>query len=977
MPDETDSHDDADHTFDYPAAVAPTAPVAPPGYELLEVVGRGGMGVVYRARDLALDREVAVKLLLDRYAPGSPVAARFLDEARITAQLQHPGIPAVYQVGTLPGGRPFLAMKLIKGQTLDALLKAKAPMDALAVFGAVSQAVGYAHAHGVIHRDLKPANVMVGAFGEVQVMDWGLAKVLARREPPRPEGDPEATLGTATEIRTPRDSDTPFTQHGSVLGTPAYMPPEQAAGELDKIDARSDVFGLGGLLCILLTGQPPFVGHDAESVRRAAFRGKTEDAFARLDASSADPGVVALCKRCLAFEPADRPATADAVAQEVAELRHAADERAKQAERDKHATEVRAAERRKRVRVAGVLAALVFVAVLAGGSVALVQWRRADTALTQVREQEHATADALAALQVEETKAQRALAQVTSEQVRTAEALAAAERAADATREGLVSWLRHSSSMSITDGINENMRDQQIVDSKTLLKKLIGESLCSAKPSRDQKILEAECHKMLGDVMLEHFQPVLDASSEYEKAIRQTYELLAENPKSVPLRRQLAACLYKICKTYRYTSGSYYNNLAPDESAAAILGGMWYVFPIAKADAISHETITRSIREAIKVMLSFQESFSVYDRVQLAQCYGIYFNCIAPSYIDFNGISGSTRYRVDGSSVPVCIEILQLELEIYKSLSEAYISDNSLGTFDRNAYQGRLVACLIKKASFHLDQLSDPTGAHLILDDAMVAASAHGYSGHAIDSYYILSGRCAIFYAQKNHSEYNTSATNRYEYIIKHNGFQTVADNRNLYYAQEFALSMADCSLLVAHDTTLKPSERDEIGSRYAAAAVGMLMNNKNIDKISTLVRYSSFGSLYYHVVFRQYVARLPLTENMLSDRSVVQVHYDPAGAVSSVELLCKNIVWTGSNSFDIARTYSLASDKLPDRREEYAVRAVELLTKAVELGWNTADHRTFVEEELDFRHLRGRTDYKKLISTLPLHLAPPPREVK
>src|SRR5262245_19930416 len=155
------------------------ASAGPAGFDLLDEVGRGGMGVVHRARDLALDREVAVKLLLDSYAPDSGAARRFVDEARITGQLQHPGIPAVYQVGTLADGRPFLAMKLIKGQTLADLLKAGAAVDSLAVFAAISKAVGFAHAHGVIHRDLKPANIMVGTFGEVQVMDWGLARVLA------------------------------------------------------------------------------------------------------------------------------------------------------------------------------------------------------------------------------------------------------------------------------------------------------------------------------------------------------------------------------------------------------------------------------------------------------------------------------------------------------------------------------------------------------------------------------------------------------------------------------------------------------------------------------------------------------------------------------------------------------------------------------------------------------------------------------
>lgn len=347
-------------------------PVGPPGYDLLDEVGRGGVGVVYVARDLTLGRDVAIKVLLNTYAPESSAARRFVDEACITGQLQHPGIPAVYQVGALSDGRPYLAMKLIKGQTLDALLKAGAAIDVLSVFAAISQAVGYAHAHGVIHRDLKPSNVMVGAFGEVQVMDWGLAKVLTvGRDTERiATGDPEATAA-ASAVCTERVSETPYTQYGSMLGTPAYMAPEQAAGELDKIDARADVFGLGAILCVLLTGKPPYDGKDAESVRIAAVRGQTADALTRLDSCAADPEVIALCKRCLAFEPADRPATADAVAAEVANLRHAADDRAKQAEQDKLAAEVRAAEQIKRRRAlqwaSGVVAAVLLLGLVGTG----------------------------------------------------------------------------------------------------------------------------------------------------------------------------------------------------------------------------------------------------------------------------------------------------------------------------------------------------------------------------------------------------------------------------------------------------------------------------------------------------------------------------------------------------------------------------------------------------------------------------------
>ena len=155
--------------------------VAPPGYEIQKELARGGMGVVYAAADAAFGRAVAVKVLLPGWQASSAAVSRFRTEARITGRLQHPGIPPVHAHGTLPDGRPYLVMKLIEGRTLAALLDQRPEPTHqqprfLQVFEQVCQAVGYAHGQGVIHRDLKPANVMVGAFGEVQVMDWGLGK---------------------------------------------------------------------------------------------------------------------------------------------------------------------------------------------------------------------------------------------------------------------------------------------------------------------------------------------------------------------------------------------------------------------------------------------------------------------------------------------------------------------------------------------------------------------------------------------------------------------------------------------------------------------------------------------------------------------------------------------------------------------------------------------------------------------------------
>ncbi len=174
--------------------------------------------------------------------------------------------------------------------------------------------MAYAHARNVIHRDLKPANVMVGSFGEVQVMDWGLAKVL-KDEGVAGEEPAQAPPVAVSVIRTVRSvSESDESQSGSVLGTPAYMAPEQAGGDIELVDRRADVFGLGSILCEILTGQPAYTGRTSDEVMRKALRGDTADALARLGSCAADAELVALTKDCLACEPEDRPRDAGVVA---------------------------------------------------------------------------------------------------------------------------------------------------------------------------------------------------------------------------------------------------------------------------------------------------------------------------------------------------------------------------------------------------------------------------------------------------------------------------------------------------------------------------------------------------------------------------------------------------------------------------------------------------------------------------------------
>jgi WD40 repeat protein/tRNA A-37 threonylcarbamoyl transferase component Bud32 len=359
-------------------------------FVLGEELARGGMGIVYRARDDMLGRDVAVKVLHERYLADSLVGRRFLDEAQITAQIQHPGIPPVFEVGLLEDERPYLAMKLIKGRTLEDLLKER-PEPAsergrfLAVFQQVCQAVGYAHSKHILHRDLKPGNVMVGAFGEVQVMDWGLAKMLHTEGEVAQE--PAARMETIgrTVVQTFRESDS-RTVTGSLLGTPAFMAPEQAGGELDRLDERTDVFGLGAILCVILTGRPPYTGKSGEDLRLMAICGMLADAHARLEQCGTDAKLVELCRACLSVEPEGRPRDAGAVAATVASYLAGVEERARQAELERAAAEARAAEQRKRRRVQLALAATVMLA-LAAGSVATT-W--------QALRATHAEADAVA-----------------------------------------------------------------------------------------------------------------------------------------------------------------------------------------------------------------------------------------------------------------------------------------------------------------------------------------------------------------------------------------------------------------------------------------------------------------------------------------------------------------------------------------------------------------------------------------------------
>jgi eukaryotic-like serine/threonine-protein kinase len=289
----------SDGTLAHLRAVADLPDMGDTPYELVEKIGQGGMGTVYLARDRKLERPVAIKVL-NAVSPNPQAKARMLREARIIAGLEHPSIVPVHDCGDLPDGRFYYAMKLVRGKRLDEALDLSIPLpERLQLFQRICDGVAFAHAQSVIHRDLKPQNIMLGGFGEVLVMDWGIAKEM---------GDSASDNGqtrAATIL-------SPHTLAGTVLGTPGYMAPEQQSGDLAlAIDVRADVYSLGAILHYLLTGRAPL--HEQPTGTRVSA------ALARprsLDRSIPRP-LEAICMKALAADRADRYGSVAELAEDI------------------------------------------------------------------------------------------------------------------------------------------------------------------------------------------------------------------------------------------------------------------------------------------------------------------------------------------------------------------------------------------------------------------------------------------------------------------------------------------------------------------------------------------------------------------------------------------------------------------------------------------------------------------------------------
>lgn len=283
-------------------------------YQDERIIAEGGMGSILEVWDSVLRRHVAMKVIRER-SDHLRLLSRFLDEAQITGQLDHPGVATVHELGLDSEGQVYYTMSLVRGRDLESLLPE--PRDGewnrvriLGVVQRAAEALAYAHSRGVIHRDVKPANIMVGRFGETYVMDWGLAKIL--------ESDGKEPI-TSDPIESAIGSGSAMTMEGSVLGTPAFMPPEQAMGDLSRVGPAADIYALGAILYNLIVGRPPYfspaeepsAAQIIERVRKgppAPIGGVAHDAPAEL---------VAICEHAMAREPESRYASMEALAEDL------------------------------------------------------------------------------------------------------------------------------------------------------------------------------------------------------------------------------------------------------------------------------------------------------------------------------------------------------------------------------------------------------------------------------------------------------------------------------------------------------------------------------------------------------------------------------------------------------------------------------------------------------------------------------------
>jgi serine/threonine-protein kinase len=954
-----------DGPSDHAPVVQPSSPEMPRGpearYQLLGEIARGGMGVVLKGRDPDLGRDLAFKVLKAELAGRPAAEQRFVEEAQVGGQLQHPGVVPVYDLGRFADGRPFFAMKLVKGRTLAEALAERADPAAdrghfLHVFLQVCQTVAYAHSRGVIHRDLKPANVMVGSFGEVLVMDWGLAKVLPRggvadedratrasRERQRPEPREEPTV-----IHTARSGSGSDTAAGSVMGTPAYMSPEQAGGEIDKLDERADVYGLGAVLCVVLTGRPPYLAATAEATRLMAIRGELADAFARLDACGADAELVALCKRCLAADRDARPRHAGEVAGAVSAHLAGVEDRARRAELDRAAAAAEAREQRKRRRVQLALAAAVGLLAVGGGAAGWWVDKQAEARRAEERDRRAAAG----------REVDRAVE----------EAAAAVDRATRAGRDpGLWAEARTAARQAVDRAAAADVPDEARDRARAL-------AAAAEQGEKNRRLVAAllEIQAEMGDQLEPHGgQDFVRADARYAAAFRE----YGVDPFAMP----------------------------PD-AAADLLGRLGGDVRVELAAALDDWAYVRP-----SALAQADPAFRLPDRPR-------FYRPSAPlaritQLLDPDPVRNRLREAVAGGDADALGRVAARLAEEVDPAAHPAQTVNLVAVFfqwtDRRALEAAVR--FLRKAHPHHPgdfQINHNLAFFLIhqgrfadaLPPAAAAVAVRPRSAAAWDDYArALAGVGRADEALAAHRRVAALSPRNLSSRLWVIELSTRAGDRDGAAAAraEFdrlpktAVEAGQVYTRLGYDLRV----RGDLGGAAAALAEAvayfgraagvpgqdptearLFLQNAHHGRavvLGRLGRHAEAAADWDRAV------ELADPRQRNAFRAERAVSYAQAGraaeAVAEAADLTAAGGWNAPQWYDFACVYGLAADKLPDRRDELAGRAVELLGRAIKAGWRDRNH---IDADPDFDAVRGRPDFRKLVESLP-NVAPPPRPAK
>jgi serine/threonine-protein kinase len=951
------------------ATSAPTM-AAPPGsrFRRLREHARGGLGEVFVALDEELHREVALKEIQDRFADQDEARSRFLREAEITGNLEHPGIVPVYGLGTYYDGRPYYAMRFIRGQSMqDALARfhksdedsqrdpgerSLALRELLTRFVAVCNAMAYAHNRGVIHRDIKPANVMLGEFGETLVVDWGLARLLERH-------DSEQT-SVERPISSFSASATAPTQMGQVIGTATFMPPEQAEGRHDREDIASDVFSLGATLYAVLTGQPPYQGADVLGQARRA-----EVTPARQRKRSVPAALEAVCARAMARRPEDRYPSARALAEEVE--RWLADEPV-QAYRESLADRLRRWGRRNRslVSTAVVLLAAGVVALSAGLWAVGREQQRTKEALERAQKAEKetldqfraSTSDAIEQL-IGSTPGRSAQEKKYLE--RTLKRWQAfADRAGDDERSRAIRAEGHFRVALLQDRLG---RTEEALpgyrQALTIRQKLVDDFPAVPEYRKDL----AYTHANLGVVLAEKIE-WKEAMEHYDKALAIKQKLAGEFPDVHDYQSDLAST-HNNLGALLVAQNQLAKAAEQYEKALVIQRKLAEQFPnepdYRKDLAGMHSNMGNLLKRQnqwVKAKEQYDEALAI--RQKLAH--------------DFPDVPDYRRYLA-GS---------------HNNLAIALAGLNQL---DRAAEHYRKALVVHKKLADEFPGVpayrKDLAATHNNLGVFLMGQKQWEEAGRHYDQALIIQQRLA--------DEFTALPTYRKDLANTHNNLGRLFHNQRQWEksAEQYRKALAIREKLAAGFPAVPEYQIDLAEACYylgrlfrvsGKPAEGLPWLDKAISKVSLVHKRDPHITTHRQLMRNAHMNRaaaydhlekpaeavkdwtraidlspVPEQPSLRSHRvnSLVRAGSVPE-AVAEVAELTKAGKWPRTVWYDFACAYAVASGRDAGRKKEYADRAMELLRQAVKAGYANAAH---MAKDTDLNALRDREDFKKLLA--------------